>query len=128
MKKNIVKSDKAPKAVGAYSQAVKVDGGKFVFVSGQLGLDPSTMKMVDGGVSAQAKQAMANLGAILKEAGGDFSSIIKATIYLADIGDFAAVNEVYASHFKADFPARAAFAVGGLPLGGLVEIEAVAAI
>jgi 2-iminobutanoate/2-iminopropanoate deaminase len=128
MKKTIIATDKAPRAIGAYSQAVKAEGGALLFISGQLGLDPTTMNMVSGGVGPEATQAMKNLGAILKEAGGGFESIVKATIYLADINDFAAVNEVYASYFPVDPPARAAFAVAALPKGARVEIEAVAAI
>lgn len=128
MKKNILSTDKAPKAIGAYSQGVTIENARLVFVSGQLGLDPATGAMVSGGAAAEARQAMNNLGAILKAAGGDYASIIKTTIYLADIGDFAAVNEVYAGYFAADFPARAAFAVAALPRGGRVEIEAIAAL
>lgn len=128
MKKSIIVADDAPRAVAAYSQAVMVEGGRLVFVSGQLGLDPATMGFVEGGVAAQATQAMKNIGAILTAAGGDFRSIVKATIYLADINDFAAVNEVYAAFFAADPPARAAFGVGALPLGAAVEIEAIAAL
>ncbi|NMC42314.1 MAG: RidA family protein [candidate division Zixibacteria bacterium] len=128
MKKNILSTDKAPKAIGAYSQGVTIENARLVFVSGQLGLDPATGAMVSGGAAAEARQAMNNLGAILKAAGGDYASIIKTTIYLADIGDFAAVNEIYAGYFTADFPARAAFAVAALPRGGRVEIEAIAAL
>lgn len=128
MNKNIIATDDAPKAIGAYSQAVKISATEFVFISGQLGLNPNTMKLVSGGVKVEAEQALKNMGAILKAAGGNFSSVIKATIYLADIKDFPIVNEVYAGFFKSDPPARAAFAVGALPLGGLVEIEAVAAL
>ncbi|MDD4050382.1 MAG: Rid family detoxifying hydrolase [candidate division Zixibacteria bacterium] len=128
MQKEIVSSDRAPKAIGAYSQAVMVEGARLVYISGQLGLDPAGGAMVPGGVVAETRQAMNNLGAILKTSGGDYSSIIKTTIYLADIADFAAVNEVYAGYFSADFPARAAFAVAALPKGGRVEIEAVAAL
>jgi 2-iminobutanoate/2-iminopropanoate deaminase len=128
MKKNILSTEQAPKAIGAYSQAVMVENARLVFISGQLGLDPASGAMVSGGTAAEARQAMNNLGAILKAAGGDYASIIKTTIYLADIGDFAAVNEVYAGYFTADFPARAAFAVAALPRGGRVEIEAIAAL
>lgn len=128
MSAKIIATDKAPRAVGAYSQAVLVDKGKLLFISGQIALHPDSMEMVDGGVEDQAKQVMENLGAILKAAGGSFVSIVKATIYLADINDFAAVNEIYASYFTSAPPARAAFAVAGLPRGALVEIEAVAAL
>lgn len=128
MKKTIIATDKAPRAIGAYNQAVLVEGARLLFISGQLGFDPKTMEMVPGGVVAEAAQAMKNIGAILSQAGGDFGAIVKATIFLADIGDFAAVNEVYASCFKSDPPARAAFAVAALPKGARVEIEAVAAL
>lgn len=128
MSKRIISSEKAPKAVGAYSQSILVDGGKLLFISGQIGLDPESGQMVSGGVTGEARQVMKNLGAILKAAGGDYASLVKTTIYLADIGDFAAVNEIYASYFAADFPARAAFAVGALPKEARVEIEAVAVV
>ncbi len=128
MKKTIIATEAAPRAIGAYSQAVAVDGGRLLFISGQLGMDPASMNLVDGGVAAEAAQAMKNLGEILKAAGGDYSSIVKATIYLADIDDFTAVNEIYAACFSADPPARAAFAVAALPKAARVEIEAVAAL
>ncbi len=128
MSKKIIATDKAPKAIGAYNQAVMVEGARLLFISGQLGFSPETMEMVSGGVKAEAEQVMKNLGSILTEAGGDFSSIVKATIYLSDINDFAAVNEIYASCFKSDAPARAAFAVAALPKGAGVEIEAIAAL
>ena len=128
MNKKVIATEDAPKAIGAYSQAIKATASGFVFISGQLGFKPETMEMVAGGVKAEAQQAMKNLGAILKAAGGDFSSVVKATIYLADIDDFPVVNEVYAEFFKSDPPARAAFAVAALPRGGRVEIEAIAAI
>ncbi len=128
MKKTIIATPEAPRAIGAYSQAIAVDGGRLLFISGQLGMDPASMNLVAGGVAAEAAQAMKNIGAILKAAGGDYSWIIKATIYLADIDDFAAVNEVYAACFENDPPARAAFAVAALPKAARVEIEAVAAL
>lgn len=128
MQKTIIATDNAPKAIGAYNQAVAVEGAKLLFISGQIGLDPQTMKMVEGGVSAEAKQVLENLGGILKQAGGDYGSVIKATIFLADINDFATVNEIYASYFDTNPPARAAFAVSALPLGARVEIEAIAAL
>ena len=128
MKKIIIATEMAPRAIGAYSQAVIVDSDRLLFISGQLGLDPDSMEMVSGGVAAEADQAMMNLKAILNEAGGDFSSVVKATVYLADIGDFATVNEIYASYFESEAPARAAFAVSALPRGARVEIEAVAAL
>ncbi|MEZ5357989.1 MAG: RidA family protein [Candidatus Zixiibacteriota bacterium] len=128
MKKTIIATDTAPRAIGAYSQAVAVETDKLLFISGQLGMDPRTMELVPGDAAAEAKQALKNLGAILEAAGGDFNSIVKATIFLADIKDFVAVNEAYAACFSADFPARAAFAVGALPKGARVEIEAIAVL
>jgi 2-iminobutanoate/2-iminopropanoate deaminase len=128
MKKKIIATDEAPRAIGAYSQGVAVEGALLVFISGQLGMDPASMNLVEGGVAAEAAQAMKNIGAILKAAGGDYASIVKATIFLADINDFAVVNDAYAACFSADPPARAAFAVAALPKGARVEIEAVAAL
>ena len=128
MKKSVIATEAAPKAIGAYSQAMAVEGGRLLFISGQLGMNPETMELVGDGVASEAAQAMKNMQAILQAAGGDYSSIVKATIYLADINDFAAVNEVYAACFADDPPARAAFAVAALPKGAKVEIEAVAAL
>lgn len=128
MQKSVVATDKAPKAIGAYNQAVLVEDGKLLFISGQLGMDPETMELVSGGVGAESKQALKNMGEILKQAGGEFSSIVKATIFLADINDFVTVNKIYASYFETDPPARAAFAVSALPKGAKVEIEAIAVI
>ena len=125
MQRTIIATEAAPAAVGAYSQAVAAD--RIVFVSGQLGIDPTTKRMVDGGVEGQTRQAIANLSAILHTAGSSIDRIVKATIYLAKIEDFAMVNSIYAQAFSTTaYPARAAFAVAALPLGGLVEIEAVA--
>jgi 2-iminobutanoate/2-iminopropanoate deaminase len=128
MQKQIIATDKAPRAIGAYSQAILAAGERLLFVSGQVGFDPQTMEIVPGGVGPEAEQVMKNIAAIVGEAGGDLGAIVKATIYLADIDDFAAVNEVYASHFAADPPARAAFAVAALPKGARVEIEAIAVL
>jgi len=127
MKKEIIAADNAPRAIGAYSQAVMIEGGKLLFVSAQLGFDPVSMVLVEGGVGAEAKQALKNLGVILQKAGGDFKSVVKATIYLTDINDFTTVNEVYAAFFKSDPPARAAFAVAALPKSARVAIEVIAA-
>ena len=124
-KMEAVATSEAPVALGAYSQAVKANG--FVFVSGQLGIDPATGKMPEG-IEAQAKQSLANVEALLTAAGATFADVVKTTVYLADIADFAAVNEIYASKFEAPFPARSAFQVAALPAGGLVEIEVVAAL
>jgi 2-iminobutanoate/2-iminopropanoate deaminase len=128
MKKSVITTEAAPRAIGAYNQAVMIEEARLLFISGQIGLNPETMEMVPGGAGPEAERVMKNLGAILNAVGGDFGSIVKATIYLADIDDFALVNEVYASYFSSDPPARAAFAVSALPKGARVEIEAVAAL
>ncbi|MCR5134463.1 MAG: RidA family protein [Clostridiales bacterium] len=121
----VIATEKAPAAVGAYSQAIAT--GKLVFTSGQLGLDPATGELREG-VEAQARQAMDNLGAVLAEAGAGYETVVKTVIYLADIADFAAVNEIYAGYFEQDPPARSCFQVAALPKGGLLEIECVAEI
>lgn len=123
MKKQVIHTDKAPKAVGPYVQAVKL--GNLLFTSGQLGLDPSHGSLMEG-VEAQAHQAMKNLGEILKEAGSDYNKIAKSTIFVMDLNDFATVNKIYESYFTGDFPARSCVQVAKLPLGGLVEIECIA--
>jgi len=124
MSKQILHTDNAPKAIGPYSQAVKAQG--FLYTSGQLGINPLTGALADG-VEAQAHQAMKNLGAILKEAGLDYSNIIKTTVFVTNLKDFAAVNAIYESYFEGSFPARSCVQVAALPLGGQVEIECVAA-
>ncbi len=124
MMKRIIHTESAPAAIGPYSQAVSAGG--LVFVSGQLGLDPQSGQLAAGGVAAQAEQALRNLEAVLRAAGCGPEAVLKTTVFLADMGDFAAVNEVYARHFSAPFPARACVQAAALPKGGLVEIEAVA--
>ncbi|MGP1566230.1 MAG: RidA family protein [Candidatus Cryptobacteroides sp.] len=121
-----VSTKSAPAAIGPYSQAVKTDG--LVFVSGQLPIDPQTGAFPEGGIAAQTAQSLKNLGSILAEAGSDYSKVIKTTVFLADMADFAAMNEVYSSFFNAPFPARSAIAVKALPKGALVEIECIAEI
>ena len=124
MRKPIQTGD-APKAIGPYSQAIQAGG--FVFCSGQIPLDPKTGEMVGvGDVRAQAKRVMDNLGAVLAAGGASFQTVVKTTIFLADLADFGAVNEVYGSYFKDAPPARATVQVAGLPRGSLVEIEAIA--
>lgn len=113
----------APGAVGPYVQAVKVNG--MISCSGQLGIDPSTGKLPEG-VEAQTHCSMKNLGAILTEAGSDYSKIVKTTIFIADMNDFAKVNEIYKSYFGEEYPARSCVQVAKLPLGGLVEVECIA--
>lgn len=122
--KKIIASPDAPKAVGPYSQAVMVGG--FLFASGQLPVDPATGKMVEGDIQTQFHQLMKNVTAVLKEAGLTFDDVVKTTIFLADMGNFAAVNAVYAEYFKGDKPARSCVQVAALPLGGEVEMELIA--
>ncbi len=124
MSRHAVSSAGAPAAIGPYSQGIAVEG--FVFCSGQLGLDPATGELVDGDVAAQADRALRNLAAVLDAAGLAMADVVKTTIFLARIDDFGAVNAVYARHMPDPPPARSTFAVGALPKGGLVEIEAVA--
>ncbi|MEM7115886.1 MAG: RidA family protein [Chloroflexota bacterium] len=126
MGKKIVHTDHAPAAVGPYSQANVV--GNLVFTAGQIPLIPETGKMLEGDVAAQADLALKNLTAVLEAAGSSLDNVVKATVFLNDINDFAAVNAVYAKYFTKDFPARSAVQVAALPLGALVEIEAVAVI
>jgi len=117
-------SDSAPAAVGPYSHAASAAG--LVFASGQLGLNPATMKLVDGGVEAQARQALENLNAVALAAGTELAKAVKVNVYLLDMADFAAVNSVYSEFFPGEEPpARAAVAVAALPLGGLIEVDAV---
>jgi 2-iminobutanoate/2-iminopropanoate deaminase len=125
MKRNIISTKSAPSAIGPYSQAVSV--GDLVFVSGQIPLDPATGAMVEGGIEAQTGRVMANLGAVLEAAGLGFENVVKATVYLADLADFSAVNEVYGRSFRNDPPARATVQVAALPTGARIEIDAVAA-
>lgn len=123
--KRAVHTDEAPRAVGPYSQAIVANG--FVFASGQIPLVPATGKLVDGDIVEQTHQVMRNLNAVLNAANSDFSRVVKATIYLVDLGDFKVVNEAYASYFaNTTPPARATVQVAALPLGARVEIDAVA--
>ena len=116
---------KAPAAIGPYSQAIEVNG--FVFASGQIPIDPATGSFVEGGVKEQTRQALTNASEILQEAGTDLAHVVKTTVYLADMADFAAMNEVYAQFFSEPYPARSAVAVKDLPKGALVEVEDLAA-
>ena len=122
--KKTVHSEAAPAAVGPYSQAVRA--GDFLFVSGQLGIDPATKRMAEGGIENQAERALANIAAILEAAGTGMSSVVKTTVLLQSMDDFARLNQVYARFFPSDPPARATYQVAQLPLGALVEIEAIA--
>ena len=118
-----VQTNAAPAAIGPYSQAIRAGG--LVFTAGQIGLDPGTGELAEG-VVAQAERALRNLTAVLDAAGTSFERVVKTTIFLADMGDFAAVNEAYAAHVSSPYPARSTVAVRELPKGALVEIEAIA--
>lgn len=120
-----IHTSQAPAAIGPYSQAIEVNG--FVFASGQIPIDPATGNFVEGGVKEQTRQALTNASHILQEAGTDLAHVVKTTVYLADMGDFAAMNEVYAQFFSEPYPARSAVAVKDLPKGALVEVEVLAA-
>ena len=121
-----INTDKAPAAIGPYSQAID-SGAGLVFISGQLPIDPATGAFAPGGVAHQTRQSLLNAKAILEVTGLNLSNVVKTTVFLADMGDFAAMNEVYAQFFSAPFPARSAVAVKTLPKGALVEIECIAA-
>lgn len=122
--KKVISTSNAPAAIGPYSQAIQV--GNMLFMSGQLGIDPSTGAFAEGGVTEQTIQSFKNMNAILTEAGFTMNEVVKTTVFLADMNDFAAMNTVYASQFEGSFPARSAVAVKTLPKNGLVEIEVVA--
>jgi 2-iminobutanoate/2-iminopropanoate deaminase len=122
-----IKTDKAPAAIGPYSQGVEYEN-KLVFTSGQIPLDPRTGQLVEGDIKAQTKQALENLKAVLEAGGSNLRKVIKCTVFLADMNDFAAMNEVYAEYFPQNPPARSAFQVARLPKDARVEIEAIAEI
>ncbi len=122
--KKIISTSKAPGAIGPYSQAVEANGT--LYISGQVPIDPATGKIVDGGITEQTRQVLENVKAILEAAGYTLGNVVKSTCLLSDMSDFKAMNEVYARYYTSDQPARAAFAVKGLPLGALIEIETVA--
>ncbi len=125
MKKEIIFSDKAPKAIGPYSQAVKF--GNMCFLSGQIAIDPTTQEYTPADAATETKQIMSNIGAVLAAAGLSFEHIVKTSIFLKDMNDFATVNEVYASYFASDFPARETVQVSVLPKNARVEISVIAA-
>ncbi len=124
--KKVIKTDQAPKAIGPYS--VGVQGGHLIFTAGQLGLDPLSNAIVEGGIEAETRQALINISNILKAAGSDMSLVVKTTVFLRDINDFAKMNEIYATFFTENPPARSAVQVAALPRNAAVEIEAVAII
>jgi reactive intermediate/imine deaminase len=123
MDKQVIQSADAPAAIGPYSQAIRV--GDTVYLSGQIPLDPKTMQIVEGGIEAQANRVFANLDAVAKAAGASLNDIVKLTILLTDLGEFAKVNEIMAAHFAAPFPARATYQVAALPRGAKIEVEAI---
>ncbi len=118
-------TNNAPAAIGPYSQAIEVNG--FVFASGQIPINPATGEIVEGGIKEQTRQALTNASKIMEEAGLSLADVIKTTVFMADMNDFAAMNEVYATFFKEPFPARSAVAVKTLPKNVLVEVECIAA-
>lgn len=124
--KKIIHTDKAPKAVGPYSQAVRA--GNLVFTAGQVPIDPATGKLVQGGFKEQARRVLENLKSVLEAAGTDFSKVVKSTVFLDDLKNFVPFNEIYGEYFPKDQPARSAFQVAGLPLGAKIEIEMVALV
>lgn len=124
MKPEVITTDRAPKAVGAYAQAVRANG--FLFLSGQIPLDPSTGELITGDVGAQTRRVLDNLRGVLEAAGSAFERVVKANIYLIDMQDFAVVNQIYAEYFPHAKPARATVAVAALPRGAAVEIDMIA--
>lgn len=124
MKKQTIQTADAPQAIGTYSQAIRVSAGETVYLSGQIGLDPFTMQMVEG-IDAQIQQVFLNLKAVTVASGGDLGDIVKLNVYLTDLVHFARVNEIMASYFSQPYPARAAVGVAALPRGALVEMDAV---
>jgi 2-iminobutanoate/2-iminopropanoate deaminase len=124
--KKIVHTEKAPKAIGPYSQAIRIEG--LIFTAGQVGLDPASMEIVEGGIEAQTRQALTNLKHILECTSSGLNFVVKTTVFLQDIGDFAKMNAVYTEFFPENAPARSTVQVAALPKGALVEIECVALV
>ncbi len=126
MPRSVIESLQAPRAIGPYSQAIAVPASKLIFLSGQIPLDPATGELVKGDVAAETAQVMKNLGAVLTAAGVSFDHVVRCTIYLTDLADFAVVNQVYGQAFRTAPPARATVQVAALPRGARVEIDAIA--
>ena len=124
MHREVISTEGAPQAVGPYVQAIKLDG--WVYTSGQIPLDPKTGALVDGGIAAQTRQVLENLAALLAAAGTSLSKVVKTTVYLANLGDFQKMNEVYAEYFREEKPVRSTVGVAALPRGALVEIDIIA--
>jgi 2-iminobutanoate/2-iminopropanoate deaminase len=130
MQRTVIKTDQAPAAIGPYSQAIAVPVGdrKMIFCSGQISLDPKTQAMIEGDVSAQTRQVLANIAAVLEAAGASFDHVVKTTIFLADLSDFATVNALYAERFPTNPPARSTVQAARLPRDARVEIEVIAVV
>ena len=126
MKKEMIATEKAPKAIGPYSQGIK--SGGFAFVSGQLPVDPATGEFPAGGIKEQARQSLQNVKSVLEATGSSLENVLKTTVFLQDINDFAAFNAIYTEFFKTDCPARSCIQIAALPKGALIEVEAIAAI
>ena len=126
MSRIVIQTDKAPKAIGPYSQAIRTDFG--LFTAGQVGIDPATGELVSGGIEDQTRQVLKNLQNVLEAGGSSLANVVKTTVFLRDMNDFAKMNAIYSESFGANPPARSTVAVAGLPKGALVEIEAVALI
>lgn len=126
MDKQVIKTDKAPMAIGPYSQGIRT--GNLLFLSGQIPIDPKTGEVIQGGIEAQTIQVLNNLEGILVEAGASFNNVVKTTVYLTDLGNFGTVNEIYGRYFTSPYPARACIQVAGLPKNVLVEIELIAVL
>jgi 2-iminobutanoate/2-iminopropanoate deaminase len=125
-KREVVTCSDAPKAIGPYSVAIATD--TLVFVSGQLGIDPTSGSIVEGGIQAQTRTALTNLKSVLESAGSSLEQVVKTTVFLTDMAQFAEMNGVYAEFFTSDYPARSAIQVAALPKGGIVEVEAIAVL
>jgi|ETNmetMinimDraft_26_1059896.scaffolds.fasta_scaffold16325_1 2-iminobutanoate/2-iminopropanoate deaminase len=123
-----IQAKAAPRAIGPYSQAIVASNGRLLFLSGQLGIDPETGKLVRGGVAEQTRQVMHNLRSVLQAAGGKLTDVVKMTIFLKNLGDFSTVNAIYASYLHAPYPARETVEVSRLPADGLIEISAIAIV
>lgn len=126
MSKQIISTPNAPAAIGIYSQAVRV--GNTIWVSGQIPLDPKTKELIEGDMEAQVRQVFANLKAVVTAAGASFDDVVKVTVFLTDLGNFALVNKIMAEHFREPYPARAAVGVASLPRGAQVEVECIVAL
>ena len=126
MKRQVINTDRAPKAIGPYSRAIRV--GDFVFCSGQVGIDPATGKLVDGGIEAETRRVLQNLSAVLEAAGSSLSRVVKTTVFIVNMDEFPKMNAVYAEFFPSAPPARSTVQVARLPAGAYVEIEAIAAV